>query len=190
MRNWMWILLGLFFVCTPARGDDWTGNASLMLGGLSLKNSSWWPAEKQNVAGIQFDVGQADWPLNLAVNVLGGSGEGVIFAPGGQTTVVSRTGELDLGARGIWAPTKRLRPYLGGGVAFVNATMELDTAAGRSTYSDGGVGIWLDCGVYVTLRDAFNVGLDFRISGANIHLDGQDTSTNNGALSLIAGYHF
>jgi hypothetical protein len=63
-----------------------------------------------------------------------------------------------------------VRPFIGGGLAVINAQVK-GTALGVSVSDDDtGVGVWLEGGAYVTLGEHFNIGAEARWSKAEVTL--------------------
>jgi hypothetical protein len=125
--------------------DEWTGNVNAFLGQKTL-DSDWEPAEDQGEFGIEIDFRQKDWPISIAIDVMGASGEENVFDPDFGTTdkFESRTSEFNIGVRKIWDELAPVRPFIGGGLSFMRAEAEL-TIPGMGSFSDSGTGagIWL-----------------------------------------------
>jgi opacity protein-like surface antigen len=138
-----------------------------------------------------------DWPVALAVDVmassdddrqdLSGMGGALIF----DTDI--DTFEFDAGVRKFWG--EKLRPYVGGGVAWValeaKQTMVGDLGVPGTEFfdvivddSDSGIGYWLNGGVTYTIGSSFNVGADLRYTDSDVTLRASDGS---GDIDLGAG---
>jgi hypothetical protein len=72
--------------------------------------------------------------------------------------------------RKIWDNPTMVRPFIGGGLAVINAQVK-GTALGVSVSDDDtGVGVWFEGGAYVTLGEHFNIGAEARWSKAEVTL--------------------
>lgn len=162
-------LYPLFFVLASSPALAAGGNVNFLFGEKQLASSDWAaPYDNQDEFGIMFDMGDRYWPVHLAVDLLGSS-RTVIYSDGDRTI---STGELDVGVRKIFdIYGTSLHPYVGGGVAFVSATYEdYYYYYGTYTNSDSAIGGWLNAGIYWTLGNMFNIGLDARYSAADVSL--------------------
>jgi len=189
------LILGCFLLLPGlALASDWTGNASLFLGSKVLDDSDWY-AYQHSEAGVLVDFAQRGWPVNMAVDVLGSSGDDTSWAyiPGYGTTLYKeevQTRELNLGVRKIWDVAPIMHPYFGGGLAYVTLDAK-GSASGLGTIKDDGdgIGIWLDGGIYWTI-EAFNIGFDIRYSQATVSLDAGDFEGGGGHAGMLVGYHW
>lgn len=173
MKRWSW-MSALLCLVMAAPAFAATGNISLLFGEKQLDSSDWDPAfTQQDEFGLMFDVTDRYWPISLAVDLLGSSHK--INYLDGYTQV--STGELDLGVRqhfDIYGTD--LHPYLGGGLALVSARVEdvyyfgSPCGAYDCGDEDGAIGIWLNGGIYWTLGNMLNLGLDLRYSAADVSL--------------------
>jgi hypothetical protein len=68
-----------------------------------------------------------------------------------------KTIELDIGVRKIWDNFPYLRPYIGGGMAFIEAEEE---RAASASMDENSLGIWIRGGVYWTFDEHFNIGFE------------------------------
>jgi hypothetical protein len=102
-----------------------------------------------------------------------------------------RTSEFNAGVRKYWGMDSVMRPYLGGGLAFIGARLEAKT--GRFDYvrdSDYRTGLWFNGGVLWTLTRHFNLGFDIRQSGAEVTVFDQKRKAGGFHTGLILGYHW
>ncbi len=190
------LILAVAFVALPydafAQQSGSTGNVNLFLGGKALDEDDWEPADSQGEIGIEVDVRPRDWPISLVIGLRGGADEADVFDPVlGSATFESSTSELNVGVKKIWEPAGTpLRPYVGGGLVYATAEATLKTAFGDVSEDDSGVGFWLGGGLYVTLAEHFNLGVDLRFSRAEVTIFGVDAEAGGNHLGLIAGYHW
>jgi hypothetical protein len=78
-----------------------------------------------------------------------------------------------------------VRPFIGGGIAFINAEAR-GTALGISVSDDNtGVGVWIDGGAYFSLCKHFNIGADVRWSKAEVTLFNVDREARGLHFGLL-----
>lgn len=179
------ILLTAFF--SNVHANDWTGNLNFLLGQKKLDKDDWEPFEKQAEFGILVDFKQKEWPLSIAIDLLGSSDEEPILG----FDVEARTSELDIGVRKVWEVSgATIKPFVGGGLAFISAELESRYGYASVSDDDSGTGYWLNAGVYWTLGPAFNLGLEWRYSRAEVTLYGIEAEAGGSHGGLILGYHW
>ena len=183
-KNILSVILILFII--NAYADEYTGNVNFFLGQKSLDSDDWGAADEQGEFGVLVDWKQRSWPVSIAIDILVSADEvtesGVI--------IDAITSEINGGVRKIWEVTdSSVRPYVGGGLALISADLE---TRGFNTVSgdDNSIGIWLNAGIYWTLGEAFNLGLDLRYSKAEVTLFGIDREAGGTHAGLILGYHW
>jgi opacity protein-like surface antigen len=187
------LALSLLCASVVSAQDEWTGNVNAFLGRKTLDKDDWAPAEKQGEFGVEIDFRQRDWPLSIAIDLMGASGEGDVYDPffGTIDKFKSRTTEINIGARKIWNEPAPVRPFIGGGLSFMRAEAEVEVpGVGSNTESGNGTGIWLGGGVYFTLGQHFNIGLELKYSTANVNIAGVDVNAGGTHFGLLAGYHW
>lgn len=179
------LLSGLPFANTWA--SDWSGNLNFMLGGKHLEENDWEPLERHGEFGVLVDFKRREWPVSIAIDMLGSADEETILG----VDLEARTSELDLGVRKVWeVPNQPIRPFIGGGVAFIGAELEGREGFVTVSDSDNGVGLWLAGGVYWTIGRHFNLGLELRHSRAEVTLYGVDVEAGGDHAGVLLGYHW
>lgn len=182
-KNILAIILMSFFINTPVNAS---GNVNFFLGQKTLDKDNWEPAEKQAEFGVLVDFKQSQWPVSIAIDLLASLDEVTI----GGVNVEASTTEFDVGVRKIWEVAgSSIRPYIGGGIAFVGAEIK-ETSFTNISVDDNGTGIWLNGGIYWTLGKNFNLGLDLRYSQANVTFIGEDVKAGGTHAGVILGYHW
>ena len=177
------LVLSIFYVPTVfAEQTVWTGNANVFLGGKFLDDDEWEPADDQLVLGVQLDARPQDWPVNLALDIRYGFGDGNFFGVEFESNIL----EFDLGVRKIFEQHPILRPFIGGGLSIVEAEF---SGLGLSD-DDVGIGFWIGGGFYLLLQEHFNIGLDLRFSTADVTLFGVDADAGGFQVGLLTGYHW
>jgi len=175
-----------------AQEGEWTGNINGFLGAKALNNDDWSPAEDEGEIGIKFDIRHKSWPISLAIDYnYAQSGEENFSDPFlGNGTFQSTTTELNIGIRKIWEQLSNIRPFIGGGISFESAKGEVKALGQSASESDNGTGFWFGGGVYWTLAEHFNLGLDLEVSSANVTIAGVDVNSGGGHFGFLAGYHW
>lgn len=176
----------LILVTISAHANEWTGNINLFLGKKFLDSDVWAPVDEQDEFGILVDFKKNHWPVSIALDLLVSADEvteyGVNFE--GETT------EFNAGVRKIWKVSdSSMRPYIGGGYSLVRAEWETTGALSQSG-DDKGSGIWLNCGIYWTLLQSFNIGLDLRYTNSEITLLSTWDDAGGAHAGLFLGYHW
>lgn len=171
-----------------AAAGDWKGDVNVLLAGKHL-DSDWTPTEHQGELGLETSWEGPDWPIDIAADALF-SGATADLNDDGFTKQRGETSELDLGVRKIWRPAPMVRPYLGGGLAAVRGRIERSNPFVTVSDENSAAGVWFGGGVYWTLAKAFNLGLDARVSNAEMKLFGVTRNAGGVHLGLLLGYHW
>jgi len=178
------IMLMLFVINTHA--DPWSGNVNFFLGKKSVDSEYWAPVDDPVEFGVLVDFKPSGWPISVALDALGSYDQ----VTEGGIKFEGTTSEFNAGVRKIWQVSgSSVRPYIGGGLAFINAEFK---GTGFNTVSDDdkGTGIWLNGGIYWTLGQHFNLGLDLRYSEADVTLFGLEGKAGGTHAGLLLGYHW
>jgi len=176
------IVCFLFSAPNLAICGDWTGNLNVFLGSKALDEDEWEPADEQDEFGIEVDFKQHGWPVSIAIDFLSASGEGTYLG----TKFESETSELNVGVRKIWDKSPHARPFIGGGIPFITGEF---SGLGVS-HDDNATGFWIGGGVYWTLAEHFNIGLEAKISSADVTLFGVEADAGGGHFGLLLGFHW
>ena len=141
--------------------DEYDGNVRLAFGQKRLDSDDWNTLDRQNEIGVIFDIKKSSWPVSIAFDLIfSGEDKNVPGAERGSTF------EQHLGARKIWTINEsKFHPYLGAGVAFIQADYELIDSVKDH---DNGVGYWIGAGVDWHLSPKMSLGVDIRYSQANV----------------------
>jgi opacity protein-like surface antigen len=178
------VLLMSYFI--SANASQWTGNVNFFLGGKTLEENEWAPVDEQGEFGVLVDFKQSQWPVSIAIDILGSADEATVSG----FNFEGITSEFNVGVRKIWQVAgSSIRPYIGGGLAFVYAEFK-ETSFFTISNDDNSTGIWLNGGVYWTLGQNFNLGLDLRYSQADVTLFGVDVDAGGTHAGIILGYHW
>jgi len=189
------IAVSLFLLPTSAICGNWTGNINLFMGAKQLEEDDWEPLDEQDEFGIMFDFKQEGWPVSIAIDLLSSSDEqtGLYFVSGYGTVIATlegETSEFDLGFRKIWDGSPTIRPYIGGGIAMVSAEIKASVLGATASDDDNATGFWLGGGVCFTFAEHFNVGLDLRVTAAEVTLFGVEGEAGGTHAGVFVGYHW
>lgn len=177
------VLLSMTYV----QAGDFTGNTNFFLGQKFLEKDDWAPLENQTEIGVMVDFKQEEWPVSIAVDLLVSSTE----EDEQGIELTGSTIELNLGVRKIFEiEGSSMRPYIGGGLAFISAEYEGSQGYIKVSDDDSAVGVWANAGVYWTLNESFNVGLDLRYSKAEVTLFDVEGEAGGTHVGLLLGYHW
>jgi opacity protein-like surface antigen len=169
-----------------AHAQEFSGNVNFLLGQKSLDSDDWTPLEDQLAFAVMFDFKQDNWPVSIALDLLGSYDEQTELGVKFEAT----TSEFDAGVRKIWEVSDgTIKPYIGGGIAFVNAEIKATDFVTVSD-DDNAVGYWLNGGIYWTLNQHFNLGFDLRYSDAGVTLVGFDVEAGGSTAGIFLGYHW
>lgn len=176
----------LMFAVGPVAYAQSSGNVNLFLGTKALDEDDWAPVEDQTEVGVEFDYRGANWPISIAVDILRSSGDETL----GFIKYEGETTEINLGVRKIWESGTYVRPFIGGGLSFASAEATVSILGVSGSEDDSGVGVWLGGGVYWTLGGHFNLGLEAKLSSAEVTIAGVDANAGGGHFGILLGYHW
>lgn len=191
-----WMLVpGLAMSQSKSNPKAWTGNVNGFLGTKILDQDDWAPVDEHFEGGVLIDFRQKSWPISIAIDLLSSYDEEDVSIAAlnfgtFDANLEGSTTELNFGVRKIWDNFSFVRPFIGGGIAFINAEVK-GTALGVSVSDDDtGVGVWFDGGVYFNLTEHFNLGWDVRWSKAEVTLFNIDGEAGGWHLGMLIGYHW
>jgi hypothetical protein len=165
------------------------GNINMLFGQKYLDDDDWEPVEDQLLLGVMFDITPAGSPIAFAVDMLATSDEDDFYDGFDFYEVTGSTTEIDLGIR-WYTPPSVVRGYIGGGLAVINAEIEVAVNGYEASEDDTAVGYFINGGLIVTLMNHLNLGLNARYSAADVEIAGYDTEAGGFALAGVVGYHF
>ncbi|MGA1841051.1 MAG: hypothetical protein ACMUIU_10540 [bacterium] len=190
MKKLIFLMVACLIISIPDLGvcQPWTYNLNARFGIKDLNKNDWKPVDSQIEYGITLDFRQKTWPVNIALDILHSTDDGVYDA---NNTVEGKTLEMDLGVRKIWA-LKTFRPFIGGGAALISAKYKASNKSSITKEDDDtSIGIWINGGLYWTIK-RFNIGFDLRWSKADVTFSEFNVKADAGGLhyGLITGIHF
>lgn len=187
-----------------AAGPVLAGDANLFLGQRFQSDDSLEAAGLDTPAqlgvAVSFDF---DWPVSVALDLMTSSDDnsetlaGPIFSTIIDTEV--KTLELDVGVRKYWG--EKARPYVGGGVAWVQLDARQTETVLSSTSlivddSDSGLGYWINGGFVYVIGKHLNVGVDLRYVDSDVDLTPEGNvgslklDSGGVAAGVLVGYHW
>lgn len=179
--------LGIVFLSTAAFAG---GNANFIYGIRELHDDAWEPTDEQDVYGLTVDFGGKNWPVYLAISYFESEDEGELasFPILGAVDLESEMSEWDIGVRKIWQAGSA-RPFMGGGVAFIDADAEVESALGTAADGDDTEGIYVEGGISWRLGEAFNLGVHGRIvEGTDVTIFDQEGDADHWQLGALFGF--
>ena len=113
---------------------------------------------------MTVDFGGKTWPINIALGYYESqdSGARANFPILGDVDMEGNVSEWSVGIYKKWEAGSA-RPFLGGGVSFVDAEAEVESILGSVDDSDSSNGVYLEGGIFWRLGEVFNLGLSGRI---------------------------
>jgi hypothetical protein len=138
------------------------GSVNFILGQKMLDDTDWEELDSQTEFGALITFGK-DWPVGIAIDLIASTDDTTIEG----VKVDGSTTEIDIGVRKVWE-RDNMRPFFGGGVAFVNGEIEGSAMGITIKSDDDGVGLWVDGGIFWRLGKRFNLGFEARITRAEI----------------------
>lgn len=139
--------------------------------------------------GVGVSFGGVDWPVMIAVDVFMASEDDAYDFQVSEyygdydfsLKAELETTELHLGVRKFWTNNDKFHPYVGAGLAWIDADADLalwgpDVLPLRQTStewfsegaSDSAMGFWLGGGVMWRITPKISLGLDLRYSDASV----------------------
>ena len=175
--------------------NGWTGNLNGFIGYKNQKDSFFEEAQVDDHVeiGLLLDFKPSNWPVSIAIDgfrSVSGETPFMIVATLGLAQVESRSEEIDIGIRKIWDTSPRLRPYVGGGIAFIDSEIRGTLFGTSYSAEDTGTGVWIDAGFYWTLAKHINIGFDLRYSYAEVTLEDEDANAGGFHAGVIFGFHW
>ena len=152
-------------------------NVSLLLIGRNVDDAE--PADEQFGWGLEFDAYD---PRSVFGWEIGGSRTSDDASEGG-TDFDAKVMEFYTGGRKTWTMARDLHPYLGLGVSWVEAEVDVP---GSGSEDDDSFGVYGHGGAYWTFAEHFNLGADLRaLVGTDLEFEGD---ADYFQLAIVLGY--
>ena len=184
------VLVALLLLPAPLLA---AGNVNFTYGTRSMQDDAWddFEIDSQTVYGVTADFGGDNWPVNVAVGYYHSSDDGTLatFPILGAVDIDGDLSEWSLGAHKVWKLSNPARPFLGGGVTFLDAEAKVDSAFGDADDDDSTTGLYLEGGVFFRLAGNLNLGLSGRIvEGTDVTLFDVDGDADYYQVGLLFGF--
>jgi len=166
--------------------DEGLQKLSVLIGQRSLDEHDWEPLEDQPCLGVEFSSESSGawvgWEIGFAASTDDDNVLGIDFE--GTTT------ELFGGVKKTFGEsTAAVRPYVGAGVAVINADLEGEFMGLSASDDDTGVGGYAHGGFFWVVTGTFSVGLDARIlAGTDIELFGVEGDADYFQIAFVLGW--
>jgi hypothetical protein len=170
------LLLAMFL---PVAAHASAGAVHVFVGQKFLDEEDWEPLDSQLEFGIDAVLGGDDWPIWINVGLFGASDEEELNA---LEEVEATTTEFSIGINKTWT-RQQFRPFLSGGLAFVNTDFEFRDPDGVFEDDDSGTGLYAQGGGYWRIGSSLNVGGMLRYSVFSDDFEGGGLH-----VGLIAGF--
>ena len=184
--RWLLAPVAVLVLSAPTLAD---GNANFVVGLRGLDEGFWEPTENQGVFGVTVDFGNERWPVHLELGAFGSSNEEEIDFFGTDVTLTGAVGEFTFGVNKPWQPGENVRTFVGGGLAAVSASAEVDTPFGDEDDDDDSFGLYAHGGAFWRLGPRFNIGVDGRLlAGTDVTLFDDEGDADYFQVGLILGW--
>jgi opacity protein-like surface antigen len=156
---------------------------AVYLGQRTLDRGDWDPVEEQPTAGIEYVRETAGMPVGLEVGLMGSSDDDEIAG----TDVTGSTVEFYAGIRKTFG-YGLVRPYLGIGLAHIDAKVDVDGVGDEDDSSFAG---YAHGGIDFDVTQSFFVGLDVRaLFFSAIEIGSENGDADYVQLALRLGFAF
>ena len=154
---------------------------ALYLGMRGLDEEDYEPVEDQFTLGLEFAHEREGSALGFEIGLLGSRDDGDALG----FDIEGRTGEIYAGIRKSF-PSDRVRPYVGGGVSYIDSEFEV---TGVGSDDDASIAGYVHGGVLFDLSESFFLGIDVRLLlGSDLEIVGVDTDADYQQYALVLGF--
>jgi opacity protein-like surface antigen len=187
-------LIAVCMMVSAVYADGPSNNVNFFFGQKSLSDD--WDTvygdyREQAEFCILFDFKGQDWPLSLAIELIGSAKE--------DDDLTGSTGEFCVGVKKIWEESGTpIKPFVGIGLASMSGKFEARIDEDTVISSEKtGVGYFMEGGAYFTIGENLNLGALVRYSYANASVDQDGDGDDSDDLNLggtqagiFIGYHW
>lgn len=146
--------------------------------------------DDQTAMGIEWLWGILPWGLGLEIGASYSEEDATGEVDSIDVDLDATTVEGYIGARKTFREEHNLRPYIGAGFSYTQASFEGDGDGVDFDDDDGSEGVYARLGLAYHFT-IINFGLDYRISTANeAKFADEDVDLENGLLSIFLGISF
>ncbi len=176
-------------LCSVSYAEIIGGNINFLLGQRTMMDSDWDDLEVQNqgLFGVNVDLQLPALP-GIEFGLMTSREEGDTAATETDVTLT----DLFVGINKTWnLPASPVHPFIGGGLTVRTIETDLELFATEFEDDDNDLALYFHGGVFWTIGEHFNIGLDARIIvGGEMELFDGDVNANSYVTSLILGYSF
>jgi len=192
-------LLGLGVLCgTMPTVALAAGEIALIAGKRVLSDEEFWaPLDEPGVFGMQLAVGSSDspWFFDAAFLASEDDDEAAIDFGSGPTEVQAESKLTEVSVGALFAPgfAQRFTPYLGAGVTYLKAELEVDipSLGGSAEDDDTSPGFYLRGGFSMTLVESLSLGVDLRyVGGTDIEVFDVSGDADYTQVGVTLGYRW
>ena len=181
------IAMLLLLTAPVTNADKFTGHIGGFIGTKILNGGDWPDLNIHNSLGILFDIKKDSWPISIVLEVMDTGGE---HKDAGMKDL-GHTTEYHVGVRKIFMSQQvKIQPYIGGGVSFMSAELEIEVNNITTIQDDTNVGGWFGAGMYYEVNPGFVLGLDVRYSHGEVILFNKDRDAGGVYLGVTGGFQF
>ena len=156
---------------------------TLYFGQRSLDEDDWSPIEDQPTFGVEFAQEKPGSAIGWEIGLMGSYDDDTVAG----FDVEGSTSELYGGVRKSFLEGS-VHPYVGGGLAFINGSVEV---SGVGDDDDSSPAAYAHGGVDFAVSELVHLGLDLRVLfGSELTIGGVDGDADYGQLALTLGFAF
>jgi opacity protein-like surface antigen len=161
-----------------------SGNVTGNIGWRTLDEELWGPVEQQPMFGVLVDFALGASPVHLAAGLRVSAAE----EDDGNFTFTGVVSDLSVGIK-LMPQHGVFRPYVGAGLALVDAAFEAETFGPDVDDDDQSAGFYAGGGAIFRVAPHVDVGFDFRWIGAtDIELFDTEGDADNFSAGILIGY--
>ena len=193
MRLFAKLVMGCLLAGATAIGPALAvGNVNFVGGERGLDRDLWGDLDEQDVFGVMADYTAPTWPVRLEGAIFFSSQttdvvEPVFFT---ETEVEGRVSELAVGLNKTWDKRGRMRPFVGGGLAWVVVEQEIRSELFGDEHEDSdALGVYVHGGIFWRVGATFNLGFDARLMGTtDVGFFGSSGDASYGQVGILLGF--
>lgn len=186
MRRAIVVLPFLLCSCAALTEGERDTRVGAILGMRSLDEDIWAPTEEQFVLGAECVVMSKDSGLGLETSLQYAADSDEV----GNVDVTSTTTEFSVGGR-LEMTGQSVRPYVGAGLALINAEIEADNGGSTASEDDSSLAGYAHLGVELPFAERWYVGLDVRaLFGSDMEFSGVNGDADYTQFALVIGASF
>lgn len=187
----VWVLCAVSAVLVSASAPALAGgNANFVFGARAVDTGEddLSDVEDQGAFGVNVDFRTGDLPFSWVIGFHASGKEDDLSCCGGSGEVTLDLAEVSFGLGWSWE-VGNARPYVGGGLTGLSASVELDLPGFDFDKDDQSGAIYGDGGVYWRLGDRFNLGVGGRVVyGTDLEIEGRSFDADYAQVHGVVGW--